>query len=71
MRVLTAHTTKNGAPKLLERLTLPATGRGVVDRVYTNLAVLEPAGDHFRIIELAPGISIDDVVAQTGVKVSG
>ncbi|USU07893.1 3-oxoacid CoA-transferase subunit B [Sphingomonadaceae bacterium OTU29MARTA1] len=71
VRVLTAHTTKNGAPKLLERLTLPATGRGVVDRVYTNLAVLEPAGDHFRIIELAPGISIDDVVAQTGVKVSG
>lgn len=71
VRVLTAHTTKNGAPKLLERLTLPATGRGVVDRVYTNLAVLEPAGDHFRIVELAPGISIDDVVAQTGVKVSG
>lgn len=71
VRVLTAHTTKSGAPKLLERLTLPATGRGVVDRIYTNLAVLEPAGDHFRIIELAPGVTVDDVVARTGAKVSG
>lgn len=69
VRVLTAHTTKTGEPKLLPRLTLPATGRGVVDRVYTNLAVLEPAGDHFRIVELAPGISIEEVVAKTAAKV--
>ncbi|MCP3734248.1 3-oxoacid CoA-transferase subunit B [Sphingomonas sp. RP10(2022)] len=70
VRVLTAHTTKAGAPKLLERLTLPATGRGVVDRVYTDLAVLEPAGDHFRVIELAPGISLEEVAARTSAPVS-
>ena len=69
VRVLTTHTTKTGEPKLLPRLTLPATGRGVVDRVYTNLAVLEPAGDHFQILDLAPGIAIEEVVAKTGAAV--
>jgi 3-oxoadipate CoA-transferase beta subunit len=69
VRVLTTHTTKTGEPKLLPRLTLPATGLRVVDRVYTNLAVLEPAGDHFRVLDLAPNIGIEEVVAKTGATV--
>lgn len=70
VRVLTTHTKKTGEPKLLRRLTLPATGRGVVDRIYTNLAVLEPADDHFRILELAPGVMMEEVVANTGAAVT-
>jgi 3-oxoadipate CoA-transferase beta subunit len=70
VRVLTTHTTKNGKPKLLTRLTLPATGRRVVDRIYTDLAILRPAGDHFEILELAPGIIIDEVIAKTGARIA-
>jgi 3-oxoadipate CoA-transferase beta subunit len=69
VRVLTMHTTKAGEPKLLPRLTLPATGRSVVDRVYTNLAVLDPAGDRFEIVELAPGVTLDEVAARTAAQV--
>lgn len=65
VRVITAHTTRAGAPKLLRALTLPATGRRVIDRVYTDLAVLDPAMDGFRLIELAPGVALDQVRDQT------
>jgi 3-oxoadipate CoA-transferase beta subunit len=66
VRVITTHTTRSGAPKLLDALTLPATGRAVVDRVYTDLAILEPAGNSFRVIRLAPGETIASVAAKTG-----
>lgn len=65
VRVITAHTTRAGAPKLLRALTLPATGRRVIDRVYTDLAVLDPAMNGFRLIELAPGVALDQVRDQT------
>jgi 3-oxoadipate CoA-transferase beta subunit len=66
VRVITTHTTRSGAPKLLDALTLPATGRAVVDRVYTDLAILEPAGNSFRVIRLAPGETFASVTAKTG-----
>lgn len=66
VRVITSHTTRNGAPKLMQALTLPATGRGIVKRIYTELAVLEPRGDGFDLIECAPGIDIQTVRAATG-----
>lgn len=67
--VIITHTTRAGAPKLTSRLSLPATGRGVVGRVYSNLGVLKPAGDHFDLVELAPGCDIQTLVAQTGAPV--
>jgi 3-oxoadipate CoA-transferase, beta subunit len=69
VRVLTLHNTKAGAPKLVERITLPATGRGVVGRVYTDIAVLDPEGNGFRLVDLAPRITLADVLQRTGAPV--
>lgn len=66
VRVITSHTTRAGEPKLLRALSLPATGRAIVKRVYTDLAVLEPDGDAFRVLELAPGVSAEMLAARTG-----
>jgi 3-oxoadipate CoA-transferase beta subunit len=69
VRVITAHTTRSGAPKLLTALSLPATGRAVVSRIYTDLAVLDPAGKGFRLVELAPGVSLDLLGETTGAPI--
>ncbi|QYJ03068.1 CoA transferase subunit B [Nocardioides panacisoli] len=67
--VLMDHVTKKGDPKLLEECTLPLTGRAVVSRVITDLAVLDVGGDHFGVVELAPGVTLDEVAARTGAPV--
>lgn len=67
--VLMGHTTKSGASKLVRTCSLPLTGRGVVDRVITDLAVLDVAEDAFHVRELAPDVSLDDVVAATDAPV--
>lgn len=68
--VLTQHTTKTGEPKLVEACTYPLTGQGVVDRIYTDLAVIDitPAG--FQTVELAPGVPFEHVQAMTGAPLS-
>ena len=55
--VLMDHRTRTGDPKLLEACTLPLTGRGVVQRVITDLAVLDVAQGTFTLAELAPGVT--------------
>lgn len=65
VRVIMTHQTRNGAPKLKTALSLPATGRAIVERIYTNMAVLEPAGKAFRVIELAPRVSWDELARAT------
>jgi 3-oxoacid CoA-transferase subunit B len=67
--VITDHVTKAGDPKMLERCTLPLTGRGCVDLIITDLAVIACDKPGFRLVELAPGISIEEVRAKTGAPV--
>ncbi|HEY9392553.1 MAG TPA: CoA transferase subunit B [Nocardioides sp.] len=67
--VLMEHVTKKGAPKLLSACDLPLTGRGIVKRVITDLGVLDVAGAAFELVELAPGVTYEEVVAATGAPV--
>lgn len=67
--VITQHCTKEGEPKLVESCTYPLTGVGVVDRVYTDLAVLDVTPDGFRLVELAPGLDFDEVQRHTGAPI--
>jgi 3-oxoadipate CoA-transferase beta subunit len=57
--VITQHCTKNGDPKLVDACTFPLTGCGVVNRIYTDLAVIEVLPEGFQLIELSPGPGID------------
>ena len=64
--VMTQHCTKTGDPKLVESCSYPLTGRGVVDRVYTNLAVIDVTSDGFQVVELCPGVDFETVQELTG-----
>ena len=66
--VLTQHCTRDGQPKLLEECTFPLTGKGVANRIYTDLAVIDVTPQGFEVIELAPGISFDYVQERTGAR---
>lgn len=63
--VVTEHTTKGGEPKIVEECTCPLTGRSVVDRIYTNLAVISVTDEGLVVVEAAPGLSFEDVQART------
>lgn len=65
--VLMDHTTKTGEPKLIEELTLPTTGLGVVDRIITDLAVFDRDEDGLKLVELAPGVTTGEVEEKTAV----
>jgi 3-oxoacid CoA-transferase subunit B len=67
--VLMEHVAKDGSPKLLKACDLPLTGKAVVDRVITDLAVLDVAGDAFRLVELADGVSLEQLREATGAPV--
>lgn len=67
--VLMSHNAKSGAPKLVDRCTLPLTGVGCVNRVITDLATLDITPDGFRLVDVAEGHTVDEVVAATGAPV--
>ena len=69
--VLTRHVTKKGAPKLLERCDFPLTAVGCVHRVITDLAVLDVAGEGFRVVERAPDVSEAALGEATGAPLLG
>ncbi|MEO1547231.1 MAG: CoA transferase subunit B [Bacteroidota bacterium] len=59
------HTNKAGKSKLLKKCTLPLTGVGCVKKVVTNLAVMEIENGSFKLLECAPGVSVEEIVAAT------
>ncbi|HEX4694848.1 3-oxoacid CoA-transferase subunit B [Sphingomonas sp.] len=68
--VVMEHTSKNGDPKFIPACTLPLTGKNVVDMIVTDLCVFQRP-DHqspFRLIELAPGVTADEVATKTTAK---
>lgn len=64
--VLADHVTKKGDPKLVGTCSLPLTGAGCVQRVITDMAVVDVTAGGFRLVETAPGVSVDEVAAATG-----
>ncbi|GAB5563448.1 MAG: 3-oxoacid CoA-transferase subunit B [Winogradskyella sp.] len=59
------HTNRAGASKLLKKCTLPLTGVGCVKKIVTNLAVIEVTSEGFKLLERAPGVSVEDIVNAT------
>ncbi|OOS02260.1 3-oxoadipate CoA-transferase beta subunit [Moraxella cuniculi DSM 21768] len=64
--VTTEHTTKTGTPKIVKELSYPVTGKACVDRIYTDLCVIDVTADGLKVIEMVDGLSFDELQSLTG-----
>lgn len=67
--VLTEHTAKDGSPKIVQTCDLPLTGAGVVDRIITDLAVMDLSDNEIHLRQLAPDITLDEVRDRTAAPI--
>ncbi|NKQ51386.1 CoA transferase subunit B [Amycolatopsis sp. K13G38] len=67
--VITDHIAKDGTPKIVEKCDLPLTGAGVVDRIITDLAVLDVTPEGLRLVETAPGVDAGEIKEKTGAPI--
>ncbi|GAA5512681.1 putative succinyl-CoA:3-ketoacid coenzyme A transferase subunit B [Deinococcus carri] len=67
--VLMEHVAKGDAHKILPQCSLPLTGQGVVDRIITDLGVLDVTPEGLKLVELAPGVTLDELRTKTGAPI--
>ena len=68
--VVTQHTTKHGDPKIIEECTYPLTGKAVVNRIYSNLAIIDVTDKGLFVRELAPDVTFEYLQQNTGAKLN-
>jgi 3-oxoadipate CoA-transferase beta subunit len=68
--VITQHVTKHGDPKIIEECTFPLTGKKVVERIYTDLAIIDVKKEGLFVREMAPNVDFDYLQKQTGAKLN-
>ena len=68
--VITQHVTKKGLPKIVEECTFPLTGKGVVERIYSDLAILDIKKEGLFVREMAPNVDFNYLQKQTGAKLN-